>query len=90
MDQSIPGWQDYITQKSGSNARPRFLISWEIFTIKRMLVAFTFQGNQLLHQPAFPPGSVVFMNDAFFSSFVQRADRFQCCLAGILNFAPID
>ena len=58
--------------------------------VEGILAAFTFHGSQLLHKPALPAGSVVPMNDALLSGFIQRADGFQSCLASILNLAPSD
>ena len=34
-----------------------------------------FRGSQAFQQPAFPPGRVVFVDDAFLGSFIERFDR---------------
>ena len=44
----------------------------------------------MLHQAAFAAGSVVFMNDSFFGSFIQSADRDLGCLKSAFLLTCLD
>lgn len=48
------------------------------------------QRGQVLHQAAFAAGSVVLMNNAFFSSLIQSADRDLGCLNGAFLLTCLD
>lgn len=58
--------------------------------IRGLLLFGGFKGSQLLHQAALAAGSVVLVQNAFFSRFIQRAGGLHRCQASGFEITTID